>query len=50
MYQILAQPQYGLANPGYPGGILIPNAQAIPGYPGYPPLSLGIVLQGYQFN
>ena len=26
MYQMPTQPQYGLVSPGYPGGILIPNA------------------------
>ena len=49
-YQILAQPQYGLANPGYLRGIPIPNSQAVPGYPIYPPLGTSIVPQGYQFS
>ena len=47
-YQTPQQPQYGLINPGYPGGIPIPNAQEIPGYPGYPPPGTSLITQGYQ--
>ena len=49
-YQIPTQPQYGPINLGYPRGIPIPNAQAIPGYLGYPPPGTGIVPQGYSYN
>ena len=49
-HQILSQPQFGMAKNRYPGDIPIPSAQVIPGFPGYPPLSTGIVPQGYQFS
>lgn len=47
-YQVPQQPQYGSVNLGYPGGFTIPNANPIPGYPGYPPPGTGLITQGYQ--
>ena len=42
-YQQPQQPQYGLVNPGFPGGYNIPNATPVPSYLGYPPPGTGLV-------
>lgn len=47
-YQVPHQPQLGMVHPGQPGGIPISTAQAIPGYPRYPPPGVGLNPQGYQ--
>lgn len=47
-YQVHVQPQHGISCLGYSGGMQIPTAQAILGYPGYPPLGVGLNPQGYQ--
>lgn len=48
-FQVAIQLKFAMAHHGYLGGIKIPTAQAIPGYPGYPPPGTGLVLQGYQY-
>ena len=47
-YQRPQQPQFGPVNPSFPGGYNIPNANSIPGYPGYPPPRAGLVTQGFR--
>ena len=47
-YQQPQQPQYGLVNPGFPGGYNIPNAILIPSYPGYPPPGAGLMTQSFR--
>lgn len=48
-FQQPIQPKDGMAHPGYLGGMQIPTAQAIPGYPGYPLPGTGLVPQDYQY-
>jgi len=37
-----------LVNPCFPGGYNIPNANLIPGYPGYPPPGIVLIDQGFR--
>lgn len=47
-YQVLVQPHTSMIYLGYPGGIPIPTAQAIPRYLRYPLPWVGLNPQGYQ--
>lgn len=49
-YQQPQQPQFGSVNLGFSGGYNIPNANPIPGYPGYPPYGFGLVTHGFRDN